>query len=71
MGDLPLMKLLLAHNANTNVQGGNERMTVLHEALLNEPVNESLIKFLLENGADPHIKYVETKVSSSCFVLIA
>ncbi|CAF1142382.1 unnamed protein product [Adineta ricciae] len=56
MGDLPLMKLLLAHNANINVQGGNERITVLHEALLNEPVNESLIKFLLENGADPHIK---------------
>jgi ankyrin repeat protein len=58
MGDIPLMELLLANNANINVQGGNERMTVLHEAILNENSDESLIKFLLENGADPHIQYI-------------
>ncbi|CAF0736953.1 unnamed protein product [Adineta steineri] len=56
MCDIPLMELLLANNANINIQGGNERMTVLHEAVLNENVDESIIKFLLENGADPHLK---------------
>ncbi|CAF1090416.1 unnamed protein product [Rotaria sordida] len=56
MGDIPLMELLLANNANINVQGGEEQMTVLHEALLNENTNECVIKFLLENGADSHIK---------------
>ncbi|UJR31077.1 hypothetical protein I4U23_018586 [Adineta vaga] len=61
MGDIPLMKLLLANNANINVQGGSERITVLHEALLNDDVNETLIKFLLENGADPHIKNKDGK----------
>jgi ankyrin repeat protein len=58
MGNIPLMKLLLANNANINVQGGTERMTVLHEAILNENSDESLIEFLLENGADPHIEYI-------------
>jgi ankyrin repeat protein len=57
MGDVPLMELLITNNANINIQGGNERMTVLHEAILNENCNESIVKFLLENGADPHIKY--------------
>ncbi|CAF4053236.1 unnamed protein product [Rotaria sp. Silwood2] len=55
-GNIPLMELLLANNANINIQGGEEQMTVLHEAILNENLNECVIKFLLENGADPHIK---------------
>lgn len=54
------MQLLLANNANINVQGGAEKMTVLHEAVLNETADEALIKFLLENGADPHLKYVRS-----------
>jgi hypothetical protein len=53
------MKLLLGNNANINVPGGSEKMTVLHEAVLNETADGSLIKFLLENGADPHLKYVQ------------
>jgi len=52
------MELLLANNANINVQGGAERMTVLHEAVSNEDADESIIKFLLENGADPYIEYI-------------
>ena len=51
------MELLLANDANINIPGGHDRMTVLHEAILNENTNESLIRFLLENGADPNIKY--------------
>lgn len=58
MGNIPLMELLIANNANINVQGGQEQMTVLHEAVSSENINEALIKFLLENGADPNIKYV-------------
>lgn len=57
MGNIPLMELLLANNANINIQGGAERMTVLHEAVSNGDADESIIKFLLENGADPHIEY--------------
>lgn len=70
MGNIPLMELLLANNANINVHGGNERMTALHEAILNDNINESIIKFLLENGADPHIKYVviPRKNSSMFFI---
>ncbi|CAM4899204.1 unnamed protein product [Rotaria socialis] len=56
MGNIPLMELLLANNANINIQGGQEQMTVLHEAVSNENLNETVIKFLLENGADPLIK---------------
>ena len=52
------MELLLANNANINVQGGSERVTVLHEAVSNENSDELMIKFLLENGADPQIQYV-------------
>jgi ankyrin repeat protein len=58
MGNIPLMELLLANNANINVQGGTERMTVLHEAVSNEDSDEKIIEFLLENGADPYIEYV-------------
>ncbi|CAF4272611.1 unnamed protein product, partial [Rotaria magnacalcarata] len=36
MGNIPLMELLLANNANINIQGGQEQMTVLHEAVSNE-----------------------------------
>ncbi len=65
MGNIPLMELLLANNANINVQGGTERMTVLHEAVSNEDSDEKIIEFLLENGADPYIEYVlisQTKI---------
>jgi ankyrin repeat protein len=58
MRNIPLMELLLANNANINIQGGDERMTVLHEAILNEDSDESLITFLLENGADPYTEYI-------------
>lgn len=58
MKNIPLMELLLAHNANINVQGGNERMTVLHEAVSSEDADENIIKFLLEHGADPYIEYI-------------
>jgi ankyrin repeat protein len=58
MDNIPLMELLLANNANINIAGGHEKMTVLHEAILNNEPNETTIKFLLENGADPQIKYV-------------
>lgn len=57
MSNMPLMELLLAHNANINVQGGSEKMTVLHEAVSSDNSDETLIKFLLEHGADPHIEY--------------
>jgi ankyrin repeat protein len=56
MGNIPLMELLLANNANINVQGGAERMTVLHEAVSSENSDETIIEFLLENGADPYIE---------------
>ena len=57
MGSIPLMELLLSNNANINIPGGHERMTVLHEAVLNDKPDETIIKFLLENGADSQIKY--------------
>ena len=56
MGNIPLMELLLANNANINVQGGAERMTVLHEAVSSDNPDEAIIEFLLENGADPYIE---------------
>ena len=58
MDNIPLMELLLSNNANINIPGGHEKMTVLHEAILNDNPKEKTIKFLLENGADPQIKYV-------------
>ncbi len=58
MRNIPLMELLLANNANINVQGGSQRMTVLHEAVSDEDADEAIIKFLLENGADPYIEYI-------------
>ncbi len=70
MNNIPLMELLLANNANINIQGGDDRMTVLHEAVLNEDFNESTIKFLLENGADPHIKYVFISYKNSSILFI-
>ena len=56
MRNIPLMELLLANHANINVQGGAERMTVLHEAVSSENSDENIIEFLLENGADPYIE---------------
>lgn len=56
MRNIPLMELLLANHANINVQGGAERMTVLHEAVFSENSDENIIEFLLENGADPYIE---------------
>lgn len=58
MDNIPLMELLLSNNANINIPGGHEKMTVLHEAILNVEPNGTIIKFLLENGADPQVKYV-------------
>lgn len=56
MRNIALMELLLANQANINVQGGTERITVLHEAVSSENSDENIIEFLLENGADPHIE---------------
>lgn len=70
MGNFPLMELLLAHNANINVQGGSEKMTVLHEAVSSENSDETLIKFLLEHGADPHIEYEKNKTKQRAYSLI-
>ena len=74
MGNRPLMELLVAHSANINVQGGSEKMTALHEAVVNENSHESIIQFLLENGADPQIKYRQclrwTSIDGSCHIEI-
>ena len=56
MGNISMMELLLANNANINVQGGAERITVLHEAVSSENSDEKMIEFLLENGADPYVE---------------
>ena len=56
MRHIPLMELLLANYANINIQGGAERVTVLHEAVASEDSDEKIIEFLLENGADPYIE---------------
>ena len=53
-----MIELLIKHQANINLPGGDERMTVLHEAVTDENPDETLIKYLLENGADPQIKFV-------------
>ena len=58
MGDIPLMELLISNQANINLPGGDEGVTVLHEAVSSENPDELVIKYLLENGADPQIKYV-------------
>lgn len=55
-GNLSLVEVLISNKANVNVQGGEQRLTVLHEALIDENPNENLIKLLLENGADPNSK---------------
>lgn len=54
-----MIDLLIKHQANINLPGGDERVTVLHEAVTNENPDETLIKYLLENGADPQLKFVE------------
>ena len=51
-----MIELLIKHQANINLPGGDERVTVLHEAVTNDEPDENLIKFLLENGADPQLK---------------
>jgi ankyrin repeat protein len=56
VGNLSLVQLLVDNQANINITGGHERMTVLHEAALNEHIDETIVKFLLENGADSQIK---------------
>jgi len=56
MGDRTMIDLLIKHQANINLPGGDERVTVLHEAVSNENPDETLIKYLLENGADPQLK---------------